>query len=34
MLADNEMDILTTRLAVHYCAQVLDLGEKVRVEPS
>ncbi|HEN9524793.1 TPA: acyl-CoA dehydrogenase [Acinetobacter baumannii] len=34
MLADNEMDILTTRLAVHYCAQVLDLGEKVNYESS
>lgn len=34
MLADNEMDILTTRLAVHYCAQVLDLGEKGNYESS
>lgn len=34
MLADNEMDILTTRLAVHYCAQILDLGEKGNYESS
>lgn len=34
MLADNEMDILTTRLAVHYCAKVLDLGEKGNYESS
>lgn len=34
MLADNEMDILTNRLAVHYCAQVLDLGEKGNYESS
>ncbi len=34
MLADNEMDILTTRLAFHYCAQVLDLGEKGNYESS
>ncbi|XZV00775.1 acyl-CoA dehydrogenase family protein [Acinetobacter baumannii] len=34
MLADNEMDILTARLAVHYCAQVLDLGEKGNYESS
>lgn len=34
MLADNEIDILTTRLAVHYCAQVLDLGEKGNYESS
>ncbi|MDC4631024.1 acyl-CoA dehydrogenase [Acinetobacter baumannii] len=34
MLADNEMDILTTRLAVHYCAQALDLGEKGNYESS
>ncbi|WPP90057.1 acyl-CoA dehydrogenase [Acinetobacter pittii] len=34
MLADNEMDILTTRLAVHYCAQVLDLGQKGNYESS
>lgn len=34
ILADNEMDILTTRLAVHYCAQVLDLGEKGNYESS
>ncbi|MFV5585153.1 acyl-CoA dehydrogenase [Acinetobacter oleivorans] len=34
MLADNEMDILTTRLAVHYCAQVLDLSEKGNYESS
>ncbi|MDC4659989.1 acyl-CoA dehydrogenase [Acinetobacter baumannii] len=34
MLADNEMDILTTRLAVHYCAQVLDLDEKGNYESS
>ncbi|MDO7534446.1 acyl-CoA dehydrogenase [Acinetobacter pittii] len=34
MLADNEMDILTTRLAIHYCAQVLDLGEKGNYESS
>ncbi|MDC5596438.1 acyl-CoA dehydrogenase [Acinetobacter baumannii] len=34
MLADNEIDILTTRLAVQYCAQVLDLGEKGNYESS
>lgn len=34
MLADNEMDILTTRLAVHYCAQVLDMGQKGNYESS
>ncbi|WP_151768024.1 acyl-CoA dehydrogenase family protein [Acinetobacter oleivorans] len=34
MLADNEIDILTTRLAVHYCAQVLDLSEKGNYESS
>lgn len=34
MLADNEMDILSTRLAVHYCAQVLDAGEKGNYESS
>ncbi|MEG0341060.1 MAG: acyl-CoA dehydrogenase [Acinetobacter sp.] len=34
MLADNEMDLLTTRLAVHYCAQVLDAGKKGNYESS
>lgn len=34
MLADNEMDLLTTRLAVHYCAQVLDLNDKANYESS
>lgn len=34
MLADNEMDLLTTRLAVHYCAQVLDVGQKANYESS
>lgn len=34
MLADNEMDLLSTRLAVHYCAQVLDVGEKGNYESS
>ena len=34
MLADNEMDLLSTRLAVHYCAQVLDLNEKGNYESS
>lgn len=34
MLADNEMDILSTRLAIHYCAQVLDMGEKGNYETS
>lgn len=34
MLADNEMDILTTRLAMHYCAQVLDANEKGNYESS
>lgn len=34
MLADNEMDILTTRLAIHYCAQVLDSGDKGNYESS
>ena len=34
MLADNEMDLLSTRLAVHYCAQVLDAGEKGNYESS
>ena len=34
MLADNEMDLLTTRLAVHYCAQVLDAGQKGNYESS
>lgn len=34
MLADNEMDLLTTRLAIHYCAQVLDAGEKGNYESS
>ena len=34
MLADNEMDLLTTRLAVHYCAQVLDLGDRANYESS
>ena len=34
MLADNEMDLLTTRLAVHYCAQVLDQNDKANYESS
>ena len=34
MLADNEMDLLNTRLAVHYCAQVLDAGQKGNYESS
>lgn len=34
MLADNEMDLLNTRLAVHYCAQVLDAGERGNYESS
>lgn len=34
MLADNEMDLLTTRLAIYYCAQVLDMGQKGNYESS
>ncbi|RSO58812.1 acyl-CoA dehydrogenase [Acinetobacter lactucae] len=34
MLADNEMDLITTRLAIHYCAQVLDAGYKGNYESS
>lgn len=34
MLADNEMDLLTTRLAVHHCAQVLDSGDRANYESS
>ncbi len=34
MLADNEMDLLTTRLAVHYCAQVLDAKQRGNYESS
>jgi len=34
MLADNEMDILTTRLAIMHCAQVLDRGERANQESS
>ncbi|VVP67172.1 (R)-benzylsuccinyl-CoA dehydrogenase [Pseudomonas fluorescens] len=34
MLADNEMDLLTTRLAVWHCAWVLDQGERGNVESS
>ena len=34
MLADNEMDMLTTRLAILYCAWVLDQGGRGNVESS
>lgn len=34
MLADNEMDLLSTRLAIHYCAQVLDMNDKANYESS
>ncbi|WCM53840.1 acyl-CoA dehydrogenase family protein [Pseudomonas sp. WJP1] len=34
MLADNEMDLLTTRLAVWHCAWVLDQGERGNFESS
>jgi len=34
MLADNEMDIHTSRLAIWHCAWVLDLGERGRHESS
>jgi acyl-CoA dehydrogenase len=34
MLADNEMDLLTTRLAVQHCAWVLDQGERGNFESS
>lgn len=34
MLADNEQDLLTTRLAIHYCAQVLDMNDKANYESS
>ena len=34
MLADNEMDILSTRLAIQYCAEVLDAGQKGNYESS
>lgn len=34
MLADNEMDLLTTRLAVWHCAWVLDQGGRGNVESS
>lgn len=34
MLADNEIDLLTTRLAVHYCAQVLDAKQRGNYESS
>ena len=34
MLADNEMDLHTTRLAVWHCAWLLDQGEKGRHESS
>ncbi|MDN6875666.1 acyl-CoA dehydrogenase family protein [Pseudomonas citronellolis] len=34
MLADNEMDLLTTRLAIWHCAWVLDQGERGNVESS
>lgn len=34
MLADNEIDLLNTRLAIYYCAQVLDAGEKGNYESS
>ncbi|WP_433770459.1 acyl-CoA dehydrogenase family protein [Pseudomonas putida] len=34
MLADNEMDLLTTRLAIWHCAWVLDQGERGNFESS
>lgn len=34
MLADNEMDLLTTRLAISHCAWVLDRGERGNFESS
>ncbi len=34
MLADNEMDLLTTRLAIQHCAWVLDQGERGNFESS
>ncbi|MFC3901353.1 Acyl-CoA dehydrogenase [Acinetobacter marinus] len=34
MLADNEMDLLSVRLSTHYCAQVLDLGQRGNYESS
>ncbi|MNP31298.1 (R)-benzylsuccinyl-CoA dehydrogenase [compost metagenome] len=34
MLADNEMDLLTTRLAVWHCAWVLDQGQRGGFESS
>lgn len=34
MLADNEMDMLTTRLAIMHCAWVLDKGERGNTESS
>ena len=34
MLADNEMDIHTARLAIWHCAWVLDKGERGRHESS
>lgn len=34
MLADNEIDLLSVRLAIHYCAQVLDAGLKGNYESS
>src|SRR5690606_26345628 len=34
MLADNEMDMLTTRLAIQHCAWVLDQGGRGNVESS
>lgn len=34
MLADNEMDLLTTRLAIWHCAWVLDQGGRGNVESS
>ena len=34
MLADNEMDMLTTRLAIQHCAWTLDKGERGNVESS
>lgn len=34
MLADNEMDLHTTRLAIWHCASVLDQGDKGNLESS
>ncbi|QHG64633.1 acyl-CoA dehydrogenase family protein [Pseudomonas putida] len=34
MLADNEMDLLTTRLAIWHCAWILDQGERGNFESS